>query len=217
MNVFRRHWRATSSFAVGVPAGLAALALGMKLALSIVLGADAGAAVFLLTTGAIILNDREHDVRRRAAVDDENVVVIMVLVLGAMVASLTALIFALKQGKAPGHETSPWLAVLALVTLVESWLVVQMLFCIHYAHLYFGDSDNDQAVDKGVEFQGEAPQSYREFWYIAVCMGATCQVSDFSITKTRYRDVITIHALVAFAFNTLIIALGVGIVGNLLG
>ena len=48
-------------------------------------------------------------------------------------------------------------------------------------------------------------------------MGATFQVSDFSTTNTRFRDVITVHALVAFAFNTLVIALGVGIVGNLLG
>ena len=217
MNVFRKHWRATLSFAVGLPVGIAAVLLGQKLALGVVLGADAGAAVFLLTTGAVIMNDREHDVRRRASVDDENVAVIMGLVLGAMAASLSALIFALKQGKAPGHEPSPWLVVLAVVTLVESWLVVQMLFCIHYAHLYFGDSDNDERPDKGVKFEGQQPESYREFWYMAVCMGATFQVSDFSITNTRFRDVITVHALVAFAFNTLVIALGVGIVGNLLG
>lgn len=217
MSVLRRHWRAASSFAVGLPVGLVALTLGCKLALSIVLGADAGAAVFLITTGLVIFGDEERDVRRRAAYDDSNVAVIMGLVLGAMASSLAALIFALRQGKGAGHEASPWLVVLALVTLVESWLVVQMLFCIHYAHLYFGDADDDDLADKGVKFEGEPPRSYREFWYMAVCMGATFQVSDFSITKTRYRDVITIHALVAFAFNTLVIALGVGIVGNLLG
>ena len=156
MNVFRRHWRATLSFCVGLPVGIAAVLLGRKLALGVVLGADAGAAVFLLTTGAVILNDREHDVRRRASLDDENVAVIMGLVLGAMAASLSALIFALKQGKAPGHDTSPWLVILAVLTLVESWLVVQMLFCIHYAHLYFGDSDKDERPDKGVKFRGSA-------------------------------------------------------------
>ena len=217
MSVLRRHWRAASAFAVGLPVGIAALALGQKLALSIVLGADAGAAVFLLTTGAVILNDEETDIRRRAAYDDANVAVIMGLVLGAMGASLSALIFALRQGKGAGHEASSWLVILAVLTLIESWLVVQMLFCIHYAHLYFGDVDNDQRVDRGVKFEGEQPKSYREFWYMAVCMGATFQVSDFSLTTTRFRDVITIHALIAFAFNTLVLALGVGIVGNLLG
>lgn len=217
MDIIRRHWRAASSFAVGLPVGLAALALGQKLALSVVLGADAGAAVFLLTTGAVILNDKEADIRRRAAFDDANVAAIMTLVLGAMAASLAALVFALRQGKDKGHDTSLWLVALAVITLVESWLVVQMLFTVHYAHLYFGDADDDRAIDKGLKFEGEQPRSYREFWYVAVCMGATFQVSDFSTTTTRFRDVITIHALVAFAFNTLVLSLGVGIVGNLLG
>ena len=217
MNVISRHWRAATAFALGVPVGIVALLLGAKPALSIVLGADAGAALYLLATGALILRDGEDDVRRRAAFDDENVVVIMALVVGAMAASLAALIFALRQGKAPGHEASPWLVILALTTLVESWLVVQMLFCLHYAHLYFGDIDGDGRADRGLKFTGEPPRSYRDFWYMAVCMGATFQVSDFSTTTTRFRNSITAHALVAFVFNALVISLGVGIVGNLLG
>ena len=217
MQIITRHWRASLAFLVGLAIGAVALALGQKLALSIVLGADAGAAVFLVTTGLVILSGDEQDVRRRAAVDDENVAVIMTLVVLAMAVSLGALIFALKQGKTPGHEASPLLTLLAVATLVESWLVVQMLFCIHYAHLYFGDIDSVCGPDKGFKFEGQQPKSYREFWYIAVCMGATFQVSDFSTTTTRIRDVITIHALVAFAFNTLVLSLGVGIVGNLLG
>lgn len=212
-----RHWRAALGFAVGLPVGALALVLGQKLPLSIVLGADAGAAVYLVTTGAAIFRDDEAKVRRRASVEDENVVVIMTLVVAAMAISLASLIFALKQGKGAGGGPAPWLAVLAVLTLVESWLVVQMLFCIHYAHLYFGDTDSTCGPDKGLQFTGDQPKTYRDFWYIAVCMGATFQVSDFSTTNTRFRDVITIHAMIAFAFNTLVLALGVGIVGNLLG
>ena len=48
-------------------------------------------------------------------------------------------------------------------------------------------------------------------------MGATFQVSDFSLTNTRFRNLATVHALVAFGFNTLVLALGVNIVSNLLG
>ncbi len=220
MRFLSRHWRAAAAFGVGLPVTAAALLLmKQKPALSVVLGADAGAAFFLLTSGALILFDREDDVRRRAAMDDESVAAIMALVVGAMACSLAALIFALKQGRGPGpgHATAPWLVLLALVTLVESWLVVQVLFCIHYAHLYFGDNDAEPGPDRGVKFEGRQPDSYRDFWYMAVCMGATFQVSDFSTTTTRFRNVIAVHALVAFAFNTLVVALGVGIVGNLLG
>lgn len=217
MSLFRWHWRTISAFALGAPAALAAAAAGARPALSVVVGADCGAAVFLLTTGWIILNDTEQDVRRRASRDDAGVPLIMGLVVGAMAASLSALVIALRQGHAGGHAPELGLVVVAVATLVESWLVVQMLFCIHYAHLYFGDADQDQHIDQGVKFEGDPPSSYHEFWYMAVCMGATFQVSDFSLTNRRFRDVVTVHALVAFAFNTLVIALGVGIVGNLLG
>ena len=69
MNVFRRHWRATLSFALGVPVGIAAVLLGQKLALGVVLGADAGAALFLLSdlagfvTGHTLVVDGGSSVR----------------------------------------------------------------------------------------------------------------------------------------------------------
>ena len=212
------HWRAGVALAVGLAVALAASALHQKPGLSIVFGADAGAAVFLATVGWMIFRDGEDEVRTRASRDDANVVVIMTLVVGAMVASLAALIGALHQGgKGAEHSAPPWLVGLAVLTLVQSWLVVQAAFTMHYAHLYFGDSDKDGEANKGVEFQGDPPRSYREFWYMAVCMGATFQVSDFSLTNTRFRDTVTIHALIAFAFNTMVLALGVSIVGNLLG
>ncbi len=217
MKLVTRHWRIAIAFPVALAAWAGAKALGAQPGASVLLGYDAGAAAFLLTIGALLLFDGEDDVRRRAARDDENVGVIMALVVGAAFAGFAAAVVALQEGGKGGHDRSGWLVALAIGTLVESWLVVQALFAVHYAHRYFGDDDDDGHADRGIKFEGEPPRSYRDFIYVSVCMGATCQVSDFALTTGRFRNLVTVHALVAFAFNTLVLAFGVSIASSLLG
>ena len=118
--------------------------------------------------------------------------------------------------KGQGAEP-PWIVGLSGITLVLSWLVVQCLYTLHYTHRYFGDRDDDGAPDGGIDFPGAAPTTYRDFIYVAVCIGSTCQVSDFDITTAKFRNLVTSHALISFVFNTSVLALGINIIGNLLG
>lgn len=218
MNLLRRHWRVALGFAAGALAGLGARALGLHAGAATLVGYDVGALAFLAPTGIILLGDGEEEARRRAGQDDENVEIIMGLVLGAVLAGFGAAVVALREGDpGAGKGRSAWLVGLAVGTLIVSWLVVQSLFALHYAHRYFGDPDEDGKTDQGVKFEGEPPRTYRDFVYMAVCMGATCQVSDFALTTARFRNLVTVHALVAFLFNTLVLALGVSIAGGLLG
>ena len=96
-------------------------------------------------------------------------------------------------------------------------MTIQVQFTLHYAHRYFGDRDGDGSADQGIKFPGEDPCSYRDFLYAAVCVGATCQVSDFNITHRRYRDLVTAHAVLAFVYNTMVLALGINIFASLMG
>ncbi len=47
-------------------------------------------------------------------------------------------------------------------------------------------------------------------------IGASAQVSDFNITSSRYRALVTTHALLAFFFNTMILALGINILATII-
>ena len=170
----------------------------------------------LLPTGWKFLRTPEAGVRKNACEEDENRAVISALVLASAASSFGAIVVALREAKG-SHGGSGWLAFLSISTIVLSWLMVQTIFTIHYAHKYFGDDDDDGTVNRGIKFEGDPPSTYQDFFYIAVCMGATFQVSDFNLTNTSFRNLVTAHALVAFAFNTLVLALGVNIVGNLMG
>lgn len=210
-----RRWRIFLALVVGIAAAAVAHIAGALPGAATLIGWNVACVTFLVPTGWILLRDDEEACRRRAGEEDENRFVILGLVMAAATASFAAIVVALRESK--GHHSPAWLVVISISTIVLSWLVVQAVFCLHYAHMYFGDRDSDGSADRGVKFEGAQPSTYRDFIYIAVCMGATFQVSDFNTTTTRFRNLITVHALVAFAFNTLVLALGVNIVGNLMG
>ncbi len=218
MDILRYRLRDIVAAIFGIVAGGAASSLGVMPGASGLIGWDVAAIAFLMPTiWAFLVND-EAKVRARAKQEDENRAVLMSLILACVVASLGAIIMALREAKGGHHHTAPlWLAALSASTLVLSWLVVQALFTLHYTHRYFGDRDEDGEEDGGIKFPGERPTTYRDFIYVAVCVGATCQVSDFNIMSSRFRNLITVHAAIAFFFNTMIISLGINIIGNVMG
>ena len=216
-------WRALLAAVVGAVAGFGASQV-LKPGASILIGWDVAALVFLATTGWMLLTDDEDDLRTRACQEDEGRPVLTAMILGCVSFAFAAVIIALRESHAGGPKGGGgggdvgqlWLSGMAIATLVLSWLCVQALFTLHYAHRYFGDADDNGKTEEGFQITGDKPRTYRDFLYMAVCIGACFQVSDFGPTNTTFRNLITVHALISFAFNALVISLGVGIVGDLL-
>ena len=215
-----QRWRLLVAIAGGILAGAAA-AYRILPGSAVLVGWVTFAAIFVATTVAMFLTTDEAMLRRHAALEDENKGILTTLILAAVAASVAVALLALRDSKMlsshhPLEGVQWWVLGLASSTLVLSWLMAQCLFVLHYAHRYFGDTDSDGHVDGGIDFPGEKPSSYRDFVYVAVCIGATCQVSDFDITTSRFRGLVTAHALFAFSFNTMIVALGVNILAGML-
>ncbi len=212
-------WRLFVAAIGGVAAGGAA-AYRLLPGSAPLVGWVAFAAIFVVTTGWMLLTADEETVRHNAALEDENKGILATLILAGVAASVAVAFLALRDSKIlqSRHMESDqgWVLALSVSTLVLSWLLAQCLFALHYAHRYFGDTNTDGEPDGGIKFPGEPPRTYRDFVYVAVCVGATCQVSDFNITSSRIRGLVTAHALFSFAFNTMIVALGINILAGML-
>ena len=192
--------------AVGLGTGLAVALLtppGLALMLRGVCGFDVGAAVYLGFVWSHLLRAGEA-ISAAAAEEDEGHVVITAVVILVAMAGLSA-VFALAS-----HNHSPLHLVLGLATIAISWLLLQTVFAAHYASQYRSGRKND-AERAGLDFPGGGPIRFLDFVYVSFTVGLTFQVSDVTTNTAGIRRVIMAHALIAFVFNTAIIAIAVGV------
>jgi uncharacterized membrane protein len=146
--------------------------------------------------------------RRIATREDDSRNAVRVVLVVASVTSLVAVVAALHRARSAPLGIEIALTVAAMSTVVVSWIVVNTLFTLRYAHLYYGGRVG------GVDFPGEDPPSYAEFAYLAFTIGMTFQVSDTDITDPEVRATVLRHALLSYVFGTAIIASSINVLAG---
>jgi uncharacterized membrane protein len=214
---YPHHWRLAVGAAVFV-AGLVGLTLvGAPVAARGLIAWNTAAVVYLFLTWRLFITATGEEVRRRAGHEDETPWALLGLVIGAIIASLVGIVAAMIESKRGTPEVQTLVASLALLTLVVSWIMLQTIFVLHYAHRHFGDSDRDGKINGGFRFPGEPAETYMDFVYLSFCIGATFQVSDTNVERRVLRNLITAHGAVAYLYNTMILALGINLLSGLIG
>jgi uncharacterized membrane protein len=102
--------------------------------------------------------------------------------------------------------------VLVIGTLALCWLFSNLVYALHYAHLYYRAGRGGDAG--GLTFPGTDEPDYGDFVYFAFCLGMTFQTSDVTITDGGTRRVVTLHCLAAFVFNLGVIAFTINVLGG---
>ncbi len=101
-------------------------------------------------------------------------------------------------------------SILCISAVGFSWLMVHLAFAVRYAHLYYGDNNKQFSKHaKGLIFPEDELPDYFDFAYFSIVIGMTFQVSDVVITSKGVRRLVLLHSLIAFVFNTVIIAMTV--------
>jgi uncharacterized membrane protein len=179
---------------------------------------DVGGVVYLAFAFYLIATATQEDMRAKARRRDDGRIVILCVIILAIGASFAAIAGLIGQAKAPtvdGQEKT-LLAALAIFTLMISWTVTQVAFALHYAHAYYSPNDGSDA-EHGFIFPGCESPDFLDFLYFSTSIGATSQTSDTSIRSHALRRLVMLHAVVAFFFNTAVLALTVNIAASLAG
>jgi len=101
-------------------------------------------------------------------------------------------------------------SILCISAVGFSWLMVHLAFAVRYAHLYYGDNNKQFSEHaKGLIFPEDELPDYFDFAYFSIVIGMTFQVSDVVITSKGVRRLVLLHSMIAFIFNTVIIAMTV--------
>jgi uncharacterized membrane protein len=184
-----------------------------------VLAWDATVLVFLVLTWTVMLRGGHQTMRYRAAHYDASDSVLLLVCVVAVIASLVAITgMVVGIGNMP-TERKILRLVLSVVTVVGSWLFLHTVLALHYAHQYYWPrrlAGHPETHHGGLEFPGDEAPDYLDFMYFSFVLGACSQTSDVAITSKTIRRLATLHGTLAFAFNTLLLALTVNIAASLL-
>lgn len=211
LRVAQAHLKLFIAIAAGIACGLALLAVDINGVARLLAGWDFGLLVYLFLAARFRRRNDVEDIRRRAAEQDEGGFAILLLSIVATFASLIAIGLALVGAKDGGAALA---VTLTITTIVLSWTFVHTIFAFHYAHEYYGEGRD--GVIGGLEFPDDKRPDYHDFLYFSLVIGMTSQVSDVQITSKVIRRMVSMHGVLAFFFNLVVLALTVNVVANLI-
>jgi uncharacterized membrane protein len=190
----------------GVVAAAGAVVAGVP-EISVLLGWAVAAAGLLVWVWRIGWH-RDWEGTKRLAEEEGRTRATDAVVLTAAVASLGAVVEALVRSgstDAVGVVT----VVLGILVVIVSWALVNTVFALKYARLYYSDGDG------GIDFGQRERPTYSDFAYLAFTVGMSFAVPDTQIEDTSIRKVGLGHALLSYLFGTVVIAVAVNLVTNL--
>ena len=180
---------------------------------------DTFALTVLVLAWLTIITTPPDKLHARAQKQDLSHILIFIFVLVTACAGLFAVAF-LFFSKQAFAERLYFLIHLfgSMVAVICSWMLVHTVFGLRYAHTYYGDPDGSGPMPHagGLQFPGDREPDYMDFAYFSFTIGMTFQVSDVVITSRDFRKLVLVHGMLSFGFNTVILALALSTVSNVL-
>lgn len=179
----------------------------------LIVGWNAGAFLYIVLASVMMGRSSQEKMQRRACAQDDGQTVILVIVVFAAVASLSAIVAELAVVKDMKGGLRYAHVALAVVTIVSSWIFTHMMFALHYAHDYYVAITEKKTG--GLVFPEEENPEYGDFLYLAFIIGTSGQTADVSFSSKPMRRVGLVHCVLAFIFNTTLLALTINIAASL--
>jgi uncharacterized membrane protein len=176
---------------------------------AILSGWNAAALTLIVWTLRVVWRKNGEETARIATRQDDSHATADLLLVSASIASLLAIALGLVKASREGGPLEGTLTGFAVLSVVLAWLMVQVVYMLRYARLYYGEGG-------GIDFNEQKDPDYRDFAYLAFTIGMTYQVSDTNLTSTSIRRTALHHALLSFVFGTSIIAMMINVVAGLL-
>lgn len=180
----------------------------------IIIGWNVGACLHLILAAHMMFWTTHEKMRTRAIQEDDGRFVVLGMVVVAAIMSLGAIVAELAVVK-DMHGTLRYVHIaLAVLTILSSWAFTQVMFALHYAHDYY--LAKERGNPGGLEFPAAAAPDYSDFLYFACVIGTSAQTADVSFTSRSMRRTGLVHCVLAFFFNTTLVALTINIASGLL-
>jgi len=170
---------------------------------------DIAAVVYMALVARLMLHARPDDIRRHAAQNDLSrsgqAAIATVLVAVIMVTVLVEL-------RPAANNESIWSVAFPILTIGIAWVFGNLVYTLHYAHLYYRPGAAEPA--RALGFPHTKEPNYGDFAYFSFTLGMTFQTSDVVITSTAMRKPVIAQSLAAFVFNIGVLAFSINVLGS---
>jgi len=215
VRIVSQHYRLYVSIAIGLTSALVSSEVGVKSKVTqSIVSYDLGTIVYICWAFYLMYKSTLQEIRSRALKQDDGKVIVLILAVIAIIFATWAIFADLGSVKHLDGTEKYGSLVLALTTIVASWFFTATIFALHYAHDYYFQVQHGK--DGGLIFLpvGEDP-SYWDFMYFSFILSATAQTADVTLASTQMRRTCTLHSILAFFFNTSLLALAVNMASGL--
>lgn len=176
---------------------------------AVLVGWSTAALLIVAWTALLVARSDSEATARLATTEDDSRAAAHVLLLASAVASLVAIGVALVKAAQAKGASEAAMTGLAVLTVVLSWAVVQSVYTLRYANIFYSEGG-------GVDFNGDDRPDYYDFAYLALTLGMTYQVSDTDLTTKSMRRAAILHGLLSYMFGAVVIAMAINVVAGLL-
>jgi len=150
--------------------------------------------------------------RERYRADDPSATVILLVVVGAAILSVAAIVAYLATLKSVPADDKVAHILLAALTIIDSWLLVPTVFTVHYADMFY----SAEVAEQPLRFPGTPEPVFWDFAYFAFTIAAACQTADVSTTQVAIRRVVIAQSVISFLFNLAILGFAINVTAGLL-
>jgi uncharacterized membrane protein len=152
-------------------------------------------------------------VKQIAEAEDENAGLVLVTVCVAAIASLVAIGVELAASQGPTTSAHAVDYLFTGVTIVGSWLLIGVIFALHYARLFYTSPGKEPTLRFA---DGETSPDYWDFLYFSYTLSVAVQTSDVGVASRPLRKTVLAHSLIGFVFNTVILGFSINIAAGLM-
>ena len=174
---------------------------------------NVGVPMFLILAYLVMRTQTAAQISERYREEDETAPVILFIgVVGAILAMASIVAFLSALDHAGRTEKSLHIA-LAALTVMHSWLLIPMMFTLHYADMFYSAAPRDRPL----RFPDKGEPVFWDFAYFSFTIAAACQTADVCTSQGPIRRVVIAHSVLSFFFNAAILGFAINVTAGLIG
>ena len=173
-----------------------------------------GVWLYLASIAWLITHATPSKVRAMAEREDNSAVAVLAVLVFASVLSLAAIVMEAAGARELSLQQRLVHYAFTGATLLSSWLLVGVLFTLHYAHMFYLSRTDRRPVSFP---DHELKPDYWDFLYFAFTIAVAVQTSDVSIMSRGMRKAVLAQSVLSFMFNAAILGMSINIAAGMVG